>query len=118
MVGNDIVAVSDSPVCPNPCFGECNCPIPSTRATSFEADGTAPSIESYSLSMDGDGLINVTFTEAVQNPRGRTALRGLLPNRVNHQVITRWKLDESQTPILRVGKPMIEVIMIRDQNRE
>jgi len=54
----------------------------------------------------------------VQNPRGRTALRGLLPNRVNHQVITRWKLDESQTPILRVGKPMIEVIMIRDQNRE
>ena len=62
--------------------------------------------------------------EVSANPRGKTGLRGrgllrrLGPNRVNHQVVTRWKLDSSSTPILRQGKPMLEVIMIRDQNME
>ena len=74
---------------------------------------------------DEDHLADGSVSEvAHSNPRGKTGLRGrgllrrLGPNRVNHQAVTRWKLDASTTPILRQGKPMLEVIMIRDQNME
>jgi hypothetical protein len=56
-------ARSPTPVCPDPCYGTCACPIGNLKVEDFERDGTDIELADFSLNMDGAGEILLTFSE-------------------------------------------------------
>jgi hypothetical protein len=68
MSGNELMLRSPTPVCPAdlPCPA-CNCAINNVKVTTFVADTTVPTLDDVSLSMDGTGLITLSFSETVNS---------------------------------------------------
>lgn len=64
VVGNEVQVQSATHVCPDPCFGVCNCPADPVGVSSFIADTTSPELEEWQLDMDNGHLV-LSFTETV-----------------------------------------------------
>jgi hypothetical protein len=64
VVGNEVQVQSATHVCPDPCFGVCNCPADPVGVRSFTADTTSPELEEWDLDMDNGRLV-LSFTETV-----------------------------------------------------
>jgi len=58
-----VAAKSPTPVCPNPCFGTCPCTMPNEAVSGMELDSTPIELAHFSLDLDGDGELKVTFSE-------------------------------------------------------
>lgn len=63
--GNKVIGFDPIPTCPSNCFGSCVCHYNALSVRTFGADTVAPLITFTALSMDGDGELQVVFSESV-----------------------------------------------------